>query len=236
MRRCDQAKIDGGQGDSRGPGPYAKLARPCNRAMGFSVRMRYILQYSGHATLFIRLVAAALIVSSTLLVSAPAVPAFAVGVADDLVEVRDDATDAFVSRLLDEINARRDAVGTPRLAFVAHGANAVLDEFLTYTAPSMTYPNPCMHVTIGDALAWDYVAGHGYGSSPLGEVLACPDSDASDYWTPSRTAESWLASPAHSDILYGDPEANAIACGAYAPRKSGRSVAAAAVLCVTYRE
>jgi hypothetical protein len=207
--------------------------------MGFLGRMRYLLQYSGRMTLFsFRLVAAALIVFTTLLIPSSATTAHAVGVdlAVDLVEVRDEATDAFVSRLLDEINARRDAVGTPRLAFVAHGANAALDEFLAHVAPGMMYPNPCMHLTMGDALAWDYVAGYGYGSNPVGEVLACPDPDASGYWTPSRTAESWLVSPVHADILYGDPDANAIACGAYAPRKSGRSVAAAAVLCVTYRD
>lgn len=200
--------------------------------------MRYILQYSRRATLDVRRVVAALLVTSSLVFASPARPTIAVGpdVAGGLTEVRDEATNAFMNRLLDEINARRDAVGTPRLAFVAHGANAALDEFLAYVAPAMMYPNPCMHLTIGDALAWDYVADHGYGSNPLGEVLACPAPDASGYWTPSRTAEMWLASPGHAEILYGDPEANAIACGAYAPRKSGRSIAAAAVLCVTYRD
>ncbi len=201
--------------------------------------MRYIVQYSDHATCLLRrLLVAALLVTFAMAFASPPRLAMAVGpsASAGIVEVRDDATDAFVSRLLDEINARRDAVGTPRLSFVAHGANAALDEFLAYTAPSMTYPNPCMHVTIGDAVAWDYVAGHGYGTNPVGEVLACPDPDGSGYWTPSRTADSWLESPVHADILYGDPDANAIACGAYAPRKSGRSVAAAAVLCVTYRD
>ena len=205
--------------------------------MGFFGRMRYFVQYSGHSTLFFRLVAAlAIAFSLPLASSARSAHAVVRDVAEEVVQVRDEATDAFVSRLLDEINARRDAVGTPRLAFVAHGANAALDEFLAYVAPAIMYPNPCMHLTIGDAVAWDYVAGQGYGSNPLGEVLACPDTDASGYWTPSRTAESWLVSPGHAEILYGDPDANAIACGAYAPRKSGRSLAAAAVLCVTYRD
>jgi uncharacterized protein YkwD len=200
--------------------------------------MRYLLQYSSRATLDVRFVVAILFATASLIFASPARSASAIGpdVAGDLTEVRDEATNAFMNRLLDEINARRDAVGTPRLAFVAHGANAALDEFLAYVAPGMMYPNPCMHLTIGDALAWDYVADHGYGSNPLGEVLACPDPEGSGYWTPSRTAESWLVSPGHAEILYGDPEANAIACGAYAPRKSGRSIAAAAVLCVTYRD
>ena len=199
--------------------------------------MRYIVQYSGHATRFRRLIAAALLLVIALPGASPARPASAVGTAiDEVVAVRDDATDSFLSRLLDEINARRDAVGTPRLVFVAHGANAALDEFLAYAAPAITYPNPCMHLTIGDAVAWDYVAGQGYGTNPVGEVLACPTADADSYWTPSLTADSWLESPMHASILYGDPEANAIACGAYAPRGSGRTVAAAAVLCVTYRD
>ena len=199
--------------------------------------MRYTLQYSGHTTLLRRLMAAALLLTIVLPVTSPARAASAVGTAiNEVVEVRDDATDAFLSRLLDEINARRDAVGTPRLVFVAPGANAALDEFLAYAAPAITYPNPCMHLMIGDAVAWDYVAGQGYGTNPVGEVLACPAPDADSYWTPSLTADSWLESPGHADILYGDPEASAIACGAYAPRKSGRTVAAAAVLCVTYRD
>lgn len=200
--------------------------------------MRNLLQYSRRATLDMCRVVAALFVTASLVFASPAHPVSAVDPdrVGNLFEVRNEATDAFMNRLLDEINARRDAVGTPRLAFVARGANAALDEFLAYTAPAMMYPNPCMHLTIGDALAWDYVADQGYGSNPLGEVLACPDPDASGYWTPSLTAEMWLASPGHADILYGDPEARAIACGAYAPRKSGRSVAAAAVLCVTYRD
>ena len=203
--------------------------------MGFKERMRYIVQYSGRTTLLFRLVAAALLVFTSQVLAQPATAARR-DLVGDLVEVRDDATDAFMNRLLDEINARRDAVGTPRLTFVATGANAALNEFLAYVAPAMMYPNPCMHLTIGDALAWDYVADHGYGSNPLGEVLACPSPDSGSYWTPSRTADSWLQSPGHADILYGDFEANAIACGAYAPRRSGRSVAAAAVLCVTYRD
>ena len=201
--------------------------------------MRYMLQYSRRTILPLRhLVVAALLVALSLASVSPVRPALAVGssVADDLVEVRDEVTDAFVSRLLDEINVRRDAVGTRRLKFVAHGANAALNEFLGYTAPAMTYPNPCMHLTVGDAVAWDYVARYGYGTNPVGEVLACPAPDASGYWTPSRTADRWLESPVHAEILYRDPEASAIACGAYAPRKSGRSIAAAAVLCVTYRD
>ena len=68
-------------------------------------------------------------------------------------------------------------------------------------------------------------------TSTLGTPTSTPGTP-----TLTGTAESWLESPAHADILYGDPEANAIACGAYAGRKSGRSMAAAAVLCVTYHD
>jgi len=188
-----------------------------------------------HSLILLRFAAAALFVATTSSLASPADTAHAVDVIDDVGEIRDEVSDAFMTRLLDEINARRARVGTAPLTFVAHGANVVLDEFLSYVAPSMEYPNPCMHQTIGDALAWDFVAGQGYGGSPLGEVLACPAPAAQGYWTPARTAESWLTSPVHADILYADPEASMIACGAYAAQKSGRSVAAAAVLCVTYR-
>ena len=84
--------------------------------MGFWRRMRYILQCLGRAPLFRRLVIAALLVTLSLPLTSPVRAAFATGsiASDYAVEVRDGVTDAFVSRLLDEINARRDAVGTPR--------------------------------------------------------------------------------------------------------------------------
>jgi len=203
-----------------------------------ALRVMGLLAPPPGASLAVRARGFALLFAIVVPFASPADSAFAgdMDVADGLVELRDDATNAFVGRLLDEINTRRDALGTPRLTFVAHGANEALDQFLSYVAPSMEYPNPCMHQTVGDALAWDYVAGTGVGASPLGEVLACPGPDPKGYWTPSRTAESWWTSPMHADILYGDFEATGIACGAYAPKKSGRSLAAAAVLCVTYRD
>lgn len=183
----------------------------------------------------VRIVAATLLVASALLVARPPEPAHALDLGADIIEVQD-ASRTFMTGLLSEINARRAMVGTAPLALATHGANGALDDFLAFVGPSLMYPNPCMHLTIGDALAWDFVADRGYGGSPLGEVLACPTADADAYWTPALAADSWMASPSHAGILYADPDANAIACGAYATRRSGRAVAAAAVLCVTFRE
>ena len=51
----------------------------------------------------------------------------------------DDVADPFLMRLLDEINLRRDAVGTQRLAYVPRPANDALGAFLGQTAPTISW-------------------------------------------------------------------------------------------------
>jgi hypothetical protein len=146
--------------------------------------------------------------------------------------------DGFLLRLLDEINQRRASVGNSDLVFVPAHANAALDGFLASTAPAIAWPGPCMHHLVDGAFSWDYVNAAGFGGEARGEVLACPGPEP--YWTPDRTADQWWVSPIHFDVLYGDPDANALACSAYGvngdSRRRGRIAdAAMAVLCVTFR-
>jgi hypothetical protein len=161
-------------------------------------------------------------------------PVDAAPAADD-----DEVADGFLLRLLDEINARRASIGNPGLSYVPAHANAALDGFLAETAPSLAWPGPCMHHLVDGAFSWDYVNAAGFGGEARGEVLACPGPEP--YWTPDRAADQWWASPIHFDVLYADPDANAVACSAYGVNSSGSkrrgrvSDAAMAVLCVTFR-
>ena len=99
----------------------------------------------------------------------------------------------------------------------------------------MAWPGPCMHQALGGSFSWEYIrAAADFDAEPRGEVLACPGPDP--YWTPERAADRWLTSPSHAAILYGDADANAVACGVYLPRVVKGSIMAVAVLCVTFRE
>jgi hypothetical protein len=155
----------------------------------------------------------------------------------------DEVVDAFLHRLLDEINARRSALGNQRLSYVPAQANAALDGFLAETAPALAWPGPCMHNLVDGAFSWDYVLATGFGGEARGEVLACPGPEP--YWTPGRAAEQWWDSPIHFDVLYADGDANAVACSTYGLRggnsggnkrkNQSSSGAASAILCVTFR-
>ena len=150
----------------------------------------------------------------------------------------DEVADGFLLRLLDEINQRRASIGNPGLSFVPAHANAALDGFLAETAPALAWPGPCMHHLVDGAFSWEYVNAAGFGGEARGEVLACPGPEP--YWTPDRAADQWWVSPIHFDVLYADPDVNALACSAYgvegSTRRRGRTVdAAMAVLCVTFR-
>jgi hypothetical protein len=181
---------------------------------------------------FFRHLSIALIVLG--LVQISQAPVFAAPRADD-----ENVADPFLNRLLDEINIRRDAVGTPRLVFVPRPANDALNSFLGYTAPTIAWPGPCMHQLINGGYSWDYMqAATGFDAEARGEVLACPGPEP--YWTPDRAAEQWWESPVHFDVLYADWDANAVACSAYGTQgmggKKNRTSAAMAVLCVTFHE
>ena len=157
----------------------------------------------------------------------------------------DPVADAFLLRLLDAINARRARNGTQQLTYVPARANTALDGFLAETVGEIGWPGPCMHLLVDGAFSWDYVQAAGFGGEARGEVIACPGPEP--YWTPDRAAEQWWDSPIHHDVLYADPDANALACSAYGVRStsngggrrnrdnSGSADAASAVLCVTFR-
>jgi hypothetical protein len=179
----------------------------------------------------VRLLAIALILVG--LAQIPQAVALAAPLADD-----GDVADPFLTRLLDEINIRRDAAGTPRLAFVPRPANDALGAFLGETAPTIAWPRPCMHQLFSGGYSWDYVhAATGFDAEARGEVLACPGPEP--YWTPDRAAEQWWTSPIHFDVLYADGDANAVACSAYGTQGGGKkksTSAAMAILCVTFHE
>jgi hypothetical protein len=174
-----------------------------------------------------------LLIAVLVTIQATVLPVFAAPASDEST-----VTDAFVNRLLEEINLRRDAAGAVRLASAPSSANAMLNDFLTMSADSLMWPAPCSHQQVAGHFAWEYVRETGYSGEALGEVLACPGPDP--YWTPDRTAEQWWRSPVHFGILYGDLEATTLACGVYGIHGGGkttksRSSAAATVLCVTFR-
>jgi uncharacterized protein YkwD len=171
-------------------------------------------------------------ISLALTIQIAAIPADAAPVADEAV------ADAFLLRLLDEINARRGSLGTQPLVYVPAHANAALDVFLAETAPANAWPGPCMHHLVAGSFSWDVVQAAGFGGEARGEVIACPGPEP--YWTPDRTADQWWTSPIHFGVLYADTDANAIACSAYGvsgggSRRGRVSGAAMAVLCVTFR-
>ena len=192
-----------------------------------------------HAQAFVRLVAvcAALSIAAQVAV----LPATAAPARDD-----DEVADAFLVHLLEAINQRRDKNGTQHLAFVPASANAALDAFLAETVSEIEWPGLCMHHVVDGSFSWDFVMAAGFGGDPRGEVLACPGPEP--YWTPDRAAEQWWDSPVHFDVLYADPDANALACSAYDVRGgsgdggkgkkkkvNSAGEAASAVLCVTFQ-
>jgi hypothetical protein len=156
----------------------------------------------------------------------------------------DETGASFMSRLLDEINKRRDLIGTPRLASIPPSAGAALDGFFAQTEPGLAWPRPCIHQLLGGAFSWEYVVATGFEGEARGEVLACPGPEP--YWTPALAAQQWWRSPAHFVVLYGDPYANAVACSALglqsgvneARRKGDVHLvdAAIAVICVTFHD
>ena len=187
----------------------------------------------------------ALVLLSILLIAAQLLPPATVASATPAAgPANDNPMSAFLNRLLDEINKRRDRIGTQRLDYIPPDAAAPLDGFLAKTMPSLAWPRPCGHHLVGGAFSWDYVLATGFGGEARGEVLACPGPEP--YWTPARAAEQWWESPSHFAVLYADPYADALACGV-AGMRSGVQVgkpkgkieaadAASAILCVTFRE
>ena len=139
---------------------------------------------------------------------------------------------AYMDQLLGEINARRAKAGTAPLAYVAPAANQAVSQYLADLTPLMRAYRTCFH-GMGDPVApgWDYVAATGVDAEVGGEVLGCPGDGY--YWTPKAIADGWWNSPSHFGSLYGDPSANAVACGTYGAGRDQRGYQT--VACVTYR-
>jgi hypothetical protein len=147
----------------------------------------------------------------------------------------DEVPDPFLTRLLDEINVRRQDAGTRRLRFVPRKANDALADFLKEMLPALDRAGSCGHVSVNGGSSWDYMqAKVGFQAEAHGEVLACPGPEP--YWTPDRTADIWWNSSVHREILYADPGVTAVACGTYGVDGKRKGSAAMAVLCVTFHE
>ena len=182
-----------------------------------------------------RLMLALAMLLATPWLAAPA-PAFAADPAADKTDLASDVLDArassYLDSLLGEINARRAKAGTPPVVYAGLEANQAIGQYLADLTPLMVSQHACFHGT-GKPVApgWDYVKGSGFGGEARGEVLACPGDNG--FWTASKIADGWWNSPSHWRSLYGDPRANAIACGTFGPQSGGRAYQT--IACVTYR-
>ena len=180
-----------------------------------------------------RLLAAALLAVSALAAPVAAPPAAqAAPVAAPVAAPAEAPSAAYMDQLLREINARRARAGTAPLAYVAPSANQAVSQYLTDLTPLMRAYRTCFH-GMGNPVApgWDYVAAVGLDAEVGGEVLGCPMDGF--FWTPQQIADGWWNSPSHFGSLYGDPSANAVACGTYGAGRDGRGYQT--VACITYR-
>jgi hypothetical protein len=171
---------------------------------------------------------AAVMLAASLLVTPAAMPRDAVAAPAEAK--RSAPSDGYLDRLLHEINGRRAMVGSPPLAYAHAGANAAVGQYLADLTPMMTSMHACFHGTHNPvAPGWDYVAASGVGGEARGEVIGCPMDGYQ--WTPEQVAATWWESPAHFQSLYGDPDANVVACGGYGQGRRGYE----SVACVTFR-
>ena len=115
---------------------------------------------------------------------------------------------------------------------MADAANDAVGAYLADLTPQLEETMACFH---GDnnpvAPASDYISASGLDGEARGEVLACPDDTG--FWTADRIADAWLNSPVHFDEIYGDGDANAVACGTYNALRGGQAYET--IACVTYR-
>jgi hypothetical protein len=176
----------------------------------------------------VRSLAAALTLAASLLVTPVSAPrdAFAAP-----AEAKPAApSGGYLDQLLHEINGRRARVGSPPLSYANAGANAAVGQYLADLTPMMMSMNACFHGMHNPVPpGWDYVAASGVGGEARGEVIGCPMDGYQ--WSPQQIANSWWESPAHFQALYGDPDANIVACGGYGQGRRGYE----SVACVTFR-
>ena len=176
----------------------------------------------------LRSLGAALMLAASLVVSPATLPAPALAAPAENRAAP--PTGGYLDQLLHEINGRRAMVGSPPLAYASSDANAAVGQYLADLTPWMAAMHTCFHGMYNPvAPGWDYVADSGLHAEARGEVIGCPMDGYQ--WTPQQVASSWWDSPAHFDSLYGDPEANVVACGAWGPGRRGFE----AVACVTLK-
>ena len=141
-------------------------------------------------------------------------------------------SNAYMDQLLSEINARRARAGTAPVAYAPGSANPAVSQYLADLTPRMVAMRTCFHgMNTPVAPGWDYVAATGLNGEARGEVLGCPGEGY--YWSAKAITDGWWNSPSHFSSLYADPNANAVACGAYGAGRNGSGYQT--VACVTYR-
>ena len=176
----------------------------------------------------LRSVGAALVLAASLLVTP--ISASAPALAAPAEASPSSQSNRYLDQLLNEINHRRAMVGSPPLSYVDDTANGAVFDYLADLAPLMMAMNVCFHGQHNPvAPGWDYVSASGLEGEARGEVIGCPMGGFQ--WTPQQITASWWDSPAHFEALYGDPEANVVACGGYGEGRRGFE----AVACVTFR-
>ena len=146
----------------------------------------------------------------------------------------DAARKAYMTILFQEINVRRDRAGSPRYDYMADAGSEAVNAYLRDLLPAMVARRTCFHGSDepGMRAGWDYLEDVGIDEAKVGgEVLACPDSEAGGFWTPSGIADGWWRSPSHWRTLYGDGRPRVVACGAENPLKGGASYET--VACIT---
>lgn len=149
---------------------------------------------------------------------------------DDASQVA--AAAPYLNRLLEEINERREAVGTGPLELAPQGAIAAVTRHTADLTGTMLSKGACGHGVGSPArYSWDYVADSGFDGDGRGEVIACPGPEG--YWTPEKIADGWWDSPSHHKVLYADPTVNAVACGTHNPSRGG--AAYQTIVCTTFR-
>ena len=173
------------------------------------------------------LVAAAMLAVSTI-VGPAAAPASAL--AAPVAAPAEAPSGDYMDQLLGEINARRARAGTAPVAYAPGDANPAVSQYLADLTPRMVAQRTCFHgMNNPVAPGWDYVAATGLAGEARGEVLGCPGQGY--YWSAQAITDGWWNSPSHFKSLYADPNANAVACGAYGAGRNGYQT----VACVTYR-
>jgi hypothetical protein len=146
----------------------------------------------------------------------------------------DSARSVYLAKLFDEVNERRDRAHTPRFEMMVTEGNEAVNAYLADLLPAMVTRRACFHgdSVYGMRAGWDYLAPLGIDTGMIGgEVLACPDTAGSGFWTPARIADGWWGSPTHQQTLYRDPRPIGVACGAEGPIRGGEAYET--VACIT---